>query len=92
MTLEIWGIEIVLNVLKTEITTREKTDLVSKQGENVRHEYFRQPVTGSTLLSHQEKLPISYLFCKKQHKNQTCRIPSDIPTRKNIVQTSKRCF
>ena len=57
-----WDIEIVLNVLKTEITAREKTVLVSEQGENVRDEYFREPVTGSTLLSHQEKSPILWFF------------------------------
>lgn len=57
-----WDMEIVLNASKTEITTQEKTVLVSKQGENVRDGYFREPVTGSTLLSHQEKLPISCLF------------------------------
>ena len=38
-------------------------------------EYFREPFTGSTLLCHQEKLPILCIFYKK-----------------NIVQTSKRCF
>ena len=50
-----WDIEIAVNALKTEIAAREKTALVSKQGENVRDEYFRGFVTGSTLLSHQEK-------------------------------------
>ena len=85
--------EIVLNASKTEITTQEKTVLVSKQGENVRDGYFREPVTGSTLLSHQEKLPISCLFFKKKpHKSQNCRIVSSTRTRKNIVRTSKRCF
>ena len=66
-----WNIEIVLNALKTEITAREKTVLVFKQGENVRDEYFREPLTGSTLLNHQEK-SISCLFCKKPHKSQNC--------------------
>ena len=50
-----WNIETVLNILKTEVTVRGKTVLVSKQGERVRDEYFREPVTGSTLLSHQKK-------------------------------------
>ena len=50
-----WNIETVLNILKTEVTVRGKTVLVSKQGERVRNEYFREPVTGSTLLSHQKK-------------------------------------
>ena len=81
-----------LSALKTEITAREKTILVSKQGENVRDKYFSEPVTGSILLSHQEKSPISCLFCKKPHKSQNCCIVSDIRTRKNIVRTSKRCF
>ena len=39
-----WDKEIILNALKTEITAREKTTLVSKQGENARDEYFREPV------------------------------------------------
>ena len=64
-----WDIEIILNALKTDITAREKTILVSKQGENVRDEYFREPVTGSTLFRYQEKSTISCLFCKKQHKS-----------------------
>ena len=46
-----WDIEIVLNVLKTEITAREKTVLVSEQ----------------TLLSHQEKSPILWFFLAKSH-------------------------
>ena len=50
-----WNIETVLNILKTEVTVRGKIVLVSKQGEHVRDEYFREPVTGSTLLSHQKK-------------------------------------
>ena len=87
-----WDKEIILNALKTEITAREKTTLVSKQGENARDEYFREPITGSTLLSHQEKSPVSCLFCKKPHKSQNCCIVSDIRTRKNIMRTSKRCF
>ena len=87
-----WDMEIVLNASKTEITTQEKTVLVSKQGENVQDRYFREPDTGSTLLSHQEKLPISCLFYKKPHKSQNCRIVSGTRTRKNIVRTSKRCF
>ena len=49
-----WGKEIVLNALKTEITAREKTVLLFKQGGSMRDEYFREPVTGSTLFSHQE--------------------------------------
>ena len=36
-----WDIEIILNASKTETTAREKTDLVSNQGENVRDEFFR---------------------------------------------------
>ena len=64
-----WDIEIILNALKTDITAREKTILVSKQGENVRDEYFREPVTGSTLFRYQEKSTTSCLFCKKQHKS-----------------------
>ena len=87
-----WDIVITLNAMKTEITTREKTILVSKQGENVRDKYFREPGKGFTLLSHQEKSPISCLFCKKPHKSQNCCIVSDIQTRKSIVRTSKRCF
>ena len=63
-----WDMEIVLNASKTEITTQEKTVLVSKQGENVQDRYFREPDTGSTLLSHQEKLPISCLFYKSHTK------------------------
>ena len=82
----------ILNVLKTETTAREKTILVSKEGENVQDEYFREPVMGSTLLSHQEKSPILCLLCQKPHKSQNCCIASDIQTRKNIVRTSKRCF
>ena len=74
--------EIILSVLKTEITAREKTVLVSKQGENVRHEYFREPVTVFALFSHQKKSTISCLFCKKPQKTQNCR----------IVRTSKLCF
>ena len=66
--------EIILSVLKTEITAREKTVLVSKQGENVRDEYFREPVTVFILFSHQKKSPISCLFCKKPQKSQNCRI------------------
>ena len=58
----------------------------------MRGEYFRQPVTVSTLLSHQEKSPILCFFCKEPHKNQNCGIVSDIQTRKNVVRTSKRCF
>ena len=87
-----WDKEIILNALKTEITAREKTTLVSKQGENARDEYFREPVTGSTLLSHQEKASVLCLFCKKPHKSQNCCIVSDIRTRKDIMRTSKRCF
>ena len=87
-----WDIEIILNALKTEIAAREKTVLVSKQVGKVREKYFREPVTGSTLLSHQEKSPNLCLFCKRPHKSQNCRIVSDIRTRKNIVRTSKRYF
>ena len=58
--------------------------------------YFRDSLKRSILLSHQEKSPISRLFCKKPHQSQNChtivRIVFDIRTRKNIVQTSKRCF
>ena len=60
-----WEVEIVLNALKTEITAPEQTVLVSKQGWNVRDEYFGKPIISSTLLSHQEKSPISCLFRKK---------------------------
>ena len=81
-----WDIEIILNALKTDITAREKNVLVSKQGENVQDEHFRQPVTDSTLLSHQEKSPTSSLFCKKPYKSQNCHIVSDIRTRKITVQ------
>ena len=87
-----WDIEIVLNALKTEISAREKTALVSKQSENMQDKYFREPITGSTLLSHQEKSPILCLFCKTPHKSQNCRIVSDTRARKNIVRTSKRLF
>ena len=78
--------------MKTEITTQKKNVLVSKQGENVRDEHFREPATSSTLLSYQEKSPISRLFSKKPHESQNCCTVSDIWTRKNIVRTSKRCF
>ena len=57
--------------MKTETTTREKTILVSKQGENVPDEYFKEPVMGSTLLSHQKKSPISCLLCKSHKKART---------------------
>ena len=88
-----WDMEIVLNASKTEITTQEKTVLVSKQGENVRDGYFREPVTGSTLLSHQEKLPISCLFFKKKATQKPeLSYCLGTRTRKNIVRTSKRCF
>ena len=86
-----WDIEIVLNTLKTEIITREKTVLVSKQGQNVQQEYFREPVTGFTLFSHQKK-SISCLFCKKPKKNQNSSIVSDIRKTKKFVKTSKCCF
>ena len=56
----------ILNV--RSLTAREKTILVSKQSENVRDEYLREPVTGSTLLSHQKKSPISCLFAKSHTK------------------------
>ena len=47
---------------------------------------------GSTLLCHQEKLPILCMFYKKPSKSHKCHIASGIPTRKNIVRLSKRCF
>ena len=68
------------------------TVLVSKKRENVRDEYFREPVTGSTLLSHQEKSQFPCLFCKKPHKSLNCCIASDIQTRNDIMRTSKCCF
>ena len=87
-----WDIEIILNALKTEITTQKKNVLVSKPGKNVRDEHFREPATSFILLSFQEKSPISRLFSKKPHKSQNCCTVSDIWTRKNIVRTSKYCF
>ena len=60
--------EVVLNALKAEITAWEKTALVSKQGENMQDKYFREPVTSSTLLSHQEKSSMSYLFSNNHAK------------------------
>ena len=78
-------IEMILNALKTEIIAPEKDVLVSKQGENVRDEYFREPVKGSTLFSHQGKSPISCLFCKKPQKSQNWRIVSDTGTRKKFA-------
>lgn len=62
-----------------------------KQGENKQDEYFRDSVTGSILLSHQEKWSISCLCCKKPHESQNSCIVLGIWTRK-IVQTSKQCF
>ena len=73
-----WVIEIFLNALESEITAREKTVLISKRAENVRDEYCRELITGSTWLSHQGKSLISCLFCKKPHKSQNCRAVSDI--------------
>ena len=67
--------------MKTEFTAREKTVLVSKQGENVL--YFAHP---------SKKSPISCLFYKNPHKTQNCCIVSDIRTRKSFMRTSKRCF
>ena len=63
--------EVVLNALKAEIIAREKTALVSKQGENMQDKYFREPVTSSTLLSHQEKSSMSYLFSNNHAKART---------------------
>ena len=62
-----WGVKTVLNALKAEITTKEKTVFVSKHGENVRNECFRELVTGSTLLIQQVKSLILCSFCKKLH-------------------------
>ena len=87
-----WDIQIVLNALKTEFTARENTALVSKQGKNMLDENFRGSVTGSTLFSHQEKSPMSCLFCKRPHESQNYCIASDIGASKNIVRTNKRCF
>ena len=49
---ENWDIEIVSDALKAEITTQEKTVLVSRQGENYPDDYFKEPDESSTLLSH----------------------------------------
>ena len=47
-----WDIEIVLNALKSETTDQENT-IFEKKRKKRRDEYFREPFTGSTLLSQQ---------------------------------------
>lgn len=78
--------------MKTEVNAQKKTVLILKQVKNVRDDYFRELFTGSTLLTHQEKSPISCWFCKMPQKRKNCCIISGIRTRKNIVRKSKRCF
>ena len=83
-----WEIDQVLNILKTEITAREKTSVVSK--ENEIHDNNLNPISGASLTN-----PSSFmkcLFCDKKHKSEKCRIVTEIQVRKNILKKKKLCF
>ena len=71
---EVWEIDQVLKILKTEITAREKTSVVSKETEI--HDNNLNPVSGASLTN-----PSSFmkcLFCDKKHKSEKCRIITEI--------------
>ena len=85
---EVWEIDQVLKILKTEITAREKTSVVSKETEI--HDNNLNPVSGASLTN-----PSSFmkcLFCDKKHKSEKCRIITEIQVRKNILKKKKICF
>ena len=83
-----WEIDQVLKILKTEITAREKTSVVSKENET--HDNNLNPISGASLTN-----PSSFmkcLFCDKKHKSEKCRIVTEIQARKNILKKKKLCF
>ena len=86
---ESWEIDQVLKTLKTEITAREKTSVVSKENETP-DDFSEKPISGASLANGATFLKC--LFCDKKHKSEKCRIVTEIQARKNILKKKKLCF
>ena len=83
-----WEIDQVLKILKTEITAREKTSVVSKETEI--HDNNLNPISGASLTNLSSFM--KRLFCDKKHKSERCRIVTEIQARKNILKKKKLYF
>ena len=88
-----WNIKTVLNVLKTEIQAREKSNFNREEN----------PFTAETLYSsgnlgvHNKPMNnldnnLLCIFCEKDHKPQNCKTVTNLSARKHILKRKRRCF
>ena len=88
-----WDITPVLNILKKEIKAREKTFINSTDDDEEYENVVSKKFTAQTLFtSSKRENNLSCIFCEKSHKPQSCRIVTNLESRRQILKDKNRCF
>ena len=87
-----WNLDTLLDILKTEVETREKCMITSRkqysQGVLNRKPYCNtsMPATASALFASKKNRNQTCTFCHGQHPTAQCHVVTDIRERRNILR------
>ena len=96
---EVWELSDLLQVIKDELTARERCSLVCEN----EHKHFvksgnrssdkssnTDPTTAAALLN--PRGTVSCTYCRKSHPSAKCQVVSDIAARQDLLRKQGRCF